>query len=146
MKITEEVFLVKLRSLSVSGYHLAMNYSIRKSEKRYQRKYYWILSVSVIKIYGRFFQNLWENFYGYISMFLHVQTRNYGEGWPPLPLFINRKKCPDFRKKRHSDCVRLWIKFSIQYVVLRVTTRKNSKIFPCRTFSPVFNEMFIEVP
>ena len=131
-------FLIKLRSLSVSGYHLAMNYSIRKSEKRYQRKYYWILSVSVIKIYGRF--------YGYISMFLHVQTRNYGEGWPPLPLFINRKKCPDFRKKRRSDCVRLWIKFSIQYVVLRVIRRKNSKIFPCRTFFPVFNKIFIEVP
>ena len=67
-------------------------------------------------------------------------------GWPPLPFFENRKKCPDFGKKGH-DCIHSWIKFSIQNVVLSVSRRKNSKVFPCGAFfSRHFDEMFIEVP
>ena len=57
----------------------------------------------------------------------------------------NRKKCPDFGKKG-PNCVHIWVTFSIQNVVSRVSRRKNSKIFHCRaTFSCVFDEMFIKV-
>ena len=39
--------------------------------------------------------------------------------------------------------VHLWVRFSIQNVVLRVSGRKNSKIFPCGvSFSCVFDEIF----
>ena len=48
-------------------------------------------------------------------------------------------------EKQGSDCAHLWIKFFIQNVILRVSRRKNSKMF---SFFLVFffAEMFIEVP
>ena len=51
-----------------------------------------------------------------------------------LPFFENRKKCPDFAEKG-PDSVHLWVKYSIQTVVLRVSGRKKSKIF---TAGPYF--------
>ena len=49
--------------------------------------------------------------------------------------------------KKSRGCVHLWVKFCIQNIVLGVSRRKNSKIFPCGAFySCVFNKMFIEVP
>ena len=60
-------------------------------------------------------------------------------------LFENQKTCPDFGKKG-PGCVHLWVKFSIQNVVLRISRRKISKMFPCgASFSCIFDEMFIEV-
>ena len=48
--------------------------------------------------------------------------------------------------KKVPDCACLWFKFSIQYVVLRVSRRKVSKMFPCgASASCVFDEMFVEV-
>ena len=47
---------------------------------------------------------------------------------PPLPFFENRK-CPYFGKKG-SDSVHLWVKFSIDNAVLRVSKRKTPKCFP----------------
>ena len=44
--------------------------------------------------------------------------------------FSNREKCPDFRKK-DPDCVHVWVKFSIQNVVLTVSSAQFSKMFPC---------------
>ena len=58
-------------------------------------------------------------------------------GRPPLPFFENRKKCPDFGKKG-PNCVHPWVESSIQNVVLGVSRRKSSKIFPCRAFFCVF--------
>ena len=94
----------------------------------------------------------------------HSQTLNYSGGGilmhiQPLTgaqlqgreeassvLFENRKKCPDFGEKG-PDCVHLWVKLSIQNVILRVCGRKNSKIFSCwDSFSCVFDKMFTEVP
>ena len=46
----------------------------------------------------------------------------------PLPLFENRRKFPDFGKKG-SNCVHPWVESSIQNVVLRVSRRKNSKVY-----------------
>ena len=61
-------------------------------------------------------------------------------------LFENRKKCPDFGKK-DPDYVHPWVKLSIQAVPLRVSSRKNFKMFACwGFFSCVFDEMFIEGP
>ena len=46
-------------------------------------------------------------------------------------LFENRKWCPDFGKKG-PGCVHLWANFPIQNTILRLSRRKNSKMFPCR--------------
>ena len=57
-----------------------------------------------------------------------------------LPLSENQKKCPDFWKK-DSDFVLLWVKFSIQTLIL------TPKYFPARPlFSGTFDEIYIEVP
>ena len=73
---------------------------------------------------------------------IHIQ----GEGRPPLRFLKTKENVLIFEKKG-LDCVHLWVKFSIQNVVLRVSSGKNSKIFPCgATFSGVFDEIFIEVP
>ena len=69
-------------------------------------------------------------------------------GRPPLPFFENRKKCPDFGKKS-PNCVYSRVESFIQNVVLKVSRRKSSKIFPCRFVFfcvCVFEEKFIEVP
>ena len=62
---------------------------------------------------------------------------------PPLPFFENRKKCPNFWKKRHyqTDSVYLWVKF--KNVVLRVSRRKKSKLFPVRPFFILFLTKFL---
>ena len=54
-------------------------------------------------------------------------------GRPPLPFFENKEKCPDFGKK-HPDCGHPWVKSAIQNVVLKVSKRKNSKIFSSGAF------------
>ena len=65
-----------------------------------------------------------------------VQLGRKGEVSPAL--FENRKKCP--------DCVHHWVKFSTQNVVLRVSRRKNVKMFSCGdSFVFCFDEMFIKV-
>ena len=53
--------------------------------------------------------------------------------------------CPDLGKKG-SNCVHPWVESSIQNVALRVSRRKNSKVFPCGVFFCVLDEKFIEVP
>ena len=68
------------------------------------------------------------------SLFLteHLRRRatrgGEGEGGDlPCPI-LKIKKCPNFRKKG-PDCVHPYVKFTIQYVVLRVSKRKSFKIF-----------------
>ena len=77
----------------------------------------------------------------------HWQTHSYEGGGRlrgvrlPLP-FKNQNNCPNF-----GDCVHLWVKFSIQNAVLRLSRREKSKILPCGAyFSCVFDKMFIEMP
>ena len=68
-----------------------------------------------------------------------------GGGLPSFFLKI-KKKCPDFRKKG-SDCVHPYIKFTIGNVVLRVSKRKNFDISACGAFfTRIFDEIFIGVP
>ena len=76
----------------------------------------------------------------------HLSARNYGgEGRPPRCPFENQKTSPDFGKKG-PDLVHLSVKFSIQNIVLRVSRRKNSKMYPCRTLFPcVFDKTFEHV-
>ena len=65
----------------------------------------------------------------------------WGEGGEASPaLFWKLKKVPWFWKKC-LDCVHPLVKFAIQIVALRVSKRKNSKIFPCRAF---FLDFFIK--
>ena len=72
-----------------------------------------------------------------------------GEGGRRVGLscpFLKIEKSPRFGEKV-LDCAHLCVKFSIQNRVLRVSRRKHSKIFLCRTFfSCIFDEMFILVP
>ena len=66
-----------------------------------------------------------------------------GEASPTL--FEHRKNFPDSWRK-DPDCVHHWAKFFIQNVVLGVSTRKNSKMFPYRaSFSRAFDEIFIQM-
>ena len=74
------------------------------------------------------FSRIFRHIQGYLGIFSHTHRRaTKGERGD---LFENRKKCPDFGKKG-PDCDHLWVKFSIQNIVLRVSRRKNSKMFPC---------------
>ena len=58
-------------------------------------------------------------------------------GRSPLPFFENQNKCSDFAKK-YPDCVHPYVKVAIQNVVLRVSKRKNSKIFPAGPYFLTF--------
>ena len=69
----------------------------------------------------------------------HIGTQlGGGEGRPPLPYLKIENKYPDFGKKGPADCVHLWVKFSIQNVVLRVPWRKNSRMLCCGLLFLVF--------
>ena len=85
-----------------------------------------------------------RDLYTYSATLTDVQLGGKVDASPAF--FKKRKNCPDFWKE-DLDCVHLWVKFSIQNVVLRVSRRKNSKMFPWRaSFSGVFEEIFIEEP
>ena len=65
-----------------------------------------------------------------------AQQREGGGGRPRLPFFENQKNCFDF-----GDCAHLWVKFSIQNIVLRLPRREKSKTLPCGAyFSCVFEK------
>ena len=57
-------------------------------------------------------------------------------------LFENQKRCSDFGNKS-LDCFNLWIRFSIQNVVLRVSRKKNPKCFPGGSLFLVFLICFL---
>ena len=64
----------------------------------------------------------------------------------PLHFFENRKKCPDFGKKG-SNCVHLWVNFSIENIVLRVSWSKIPKFYRYEVFSRSFlMKCFTEMP
>ena len=72
------------------------------------------------------------------------QVRSYGRGEAPTALFEIEKSVLVMGRKVLVGCVHFWVKFSIQNVVLRVSSRKISEMFPCRaSFSCAFDEMFI---
>ena len=80
---------------------------------------------------------------------IFYQARNYGGGkgrveggWVrggglPCP-FLKIEKSALILKKKGSNCVHPWAKSSIQNVVLRVSRRKSSKIFPAGPFFLAF--------
>ena len=47
--------------------------------------------------------------------------------------------------KKDRDWLHLWLKFSIQNVVLILSWKKNPECFSAGLFSCVFDKMFIEV-
>ena len=87
-------------------------------------------------------------FQGYLGIFRDIDAysstftdaQQGGRGEASTAVSENWKKCPGFRKKG-PDCAHLWVKFSIQSVVLRVSRKKISKMLPCGvSFSCVFDE------
>ena len=58
------------------------------------------------------------------------------------PFFKNWRKCPDFGKKS-PDFFHLWVKLSIQGVVLRISWRKNSNISLRGLFSLCFQTKYL---
>ena len=80
--------------------------------------------------------------------FLKIQARNLerggGVGDLPCP-FLKIAKYALILGKNIPDCIHFCVKFSILNVVLRVSRRKNFKMFPYGAFSLVFNEMFIKL-
>ena len=70
-------------------------------------------------VYSRIFWDI-QGYWCIFSRTLRRATKEEGE--VSHTLFENQKKCRDFWKKG-SDCAHLWVKFSIQNVVLRVSRR-----------------------
>ena len=71
-----------------------------------------------------------------VEMHRHA-TKGDGAGgrWGVLScLFWKSKKVPWFFWKKGLDSFHFWIKYSIENVFLRVSWRKNSKIFPAGPF------------
>ena len=89
------------------------------------------------------FSRILRNIQGYWCILIHThwQATKGREGGRGLPYpFLKISKMLWFWEKG-PDCVHLWIKFSIQNVVLRVSRRKNSNMLPCRTFFSCFWQM-----
>ena len=97
------------------------------------------------------FSIIFRHIQGYWCIFSHTHRRatrvgmGWGVGWGggsgrlPLIFLKIEKMCPDFWKKG-PDCVHLWIKFSIQNVVLRASRRKSTKLFPVGSLFLLFSK------
>ena len=68
-----------------------------------------------------------------------------GRGGALPCLFLKIAKSALILGKKGPDIVVLWVKFSIENVVLRVSRRKTEDFWGL-FFSCVLNEMFFEVP
>ena len=67
-------------------------------------------------------------------------------GGLPYPFLKSKESALILEKNALIVCI-LYVTFTIQNVVLRVSKRKNFKIFPCGAFfSDIFDEIFIRVP
>ena len=83
---------------------------------------------------------LWNNFINHffciwsIKSDAQLEVKGGGLSCP----FLKIEKCGLILKKKGPDSVYLWVKFSIQNLVLRVSRRKNSKCFPCWVFCSCF--------
>ena len=70
-----------------------------------------------------------------------------GEGGGSLPCpFLKIGKSTLVLGGKSPNCAHCWVESSILNVVLRVSRRKSSKIFPYGVLFSVFDERFIEVP
>ena len=73
-----------------------------------------------------------------------------GGGWEengglPCCFFSKIKKSAPILVRNGRDCVHFWVQFSIQILVLRVSRRKISQIFPC-FFSCVLTKRLSRCP
>ena len=76
----------------------------------------------------------------------HFGCATRGEGGRPPPALSWKVKKVLWFWKKGPDCVHLWVKFSIQNVVLTVSRRKKSQTFPCEAFfCSVFDKILIQV-
>ena len=66
---------------------------------------------------------------------LHLQARNEGEEGGGLPCpFLKIEKVALILEKKDPNCVHPWVESPIQNVVLKVSRRKSSRIFPAGPF------------
>ena len=90
-----------------------------------------VAGLNQIQVFFCEYCNIFKNNFFYRPPFRRA-TKGGGVR-PPLPFFKNHKKCPNFGKKG-PDSDHLWVKFSVQNAVLRVSRRKTSKISPSGAF------------
>ena len=69
---------------------------------------------------------------------LIISSAQLGGGRSSLP-FLKIEKSVLISEKKRLDCIHLWVKLSIQNVVLRRLRRKTPKFFPVAFLSCVFN-------
>ena len=55
-----------------------------------------------------------------------------------FPFFFWQSEKVSWFSKIGLNCVHLWVESSVQNLVLRVSRKKSSKMFPCKSFSLVF--------
>ena len=87
---------------------------------------------SIIRtVYSSIFSRMFRHNLGYWCIISDTHRRAIrGRREASPALFENLKKCHGFEKKG-PDGVYFWNKFLIQNVILRVSRRKNSKMFFC---------------
>ena len=86
-------------------------------------------------VYSSIFKDIFRDIDAYSTTRTSAQLRGRGEASPVL--FENRKRYPDFAKKG-LDYFHFWVKFFIENIILKVSRRKNSKMFPCEAFFVAF--------
>ena len=75
------------------------------------------------------YSSIFKDIQAHSGILMHIQPHSHGcnqggEGRPPLLSLKTARKCPNFGKKG-PNCVNLWVKSSIQNVVLGVCRRKK---------------------
>ena len=103
----------------------------------------WICKISIFRAltyseqFIQVFSRIWRDIQGYWCIFSCNLGQRRGFSYP----FWKSKRCPNLRKKR-PDCFNVWVKFSIENIVLKVSRRKMFKIFLCGAFFVVFLTCF----
>ena len=96
---------------------------------------------------------LLKGFQGYLGIFrdidahsaTHMHATRGKRGGLPCHFWKSQKE--SWFWKEGLDCVHLWVEFFIQNVVLKVSTSKISKMFPCgASFSCVFDKCLLKCP
>ena len=97
-----------------------------------------IIYIQSSSIVRTVYSSISKDIQGYWCLFRHTHRHAVrGRGKISPAIFENWKKCPDFSKKVPKN-VELWVIIPIQNLVIRVSTRRNSKMFPYGSLFLVF--------
>ena len=70
-------------------------------------------------------------------LYIYIYIRRATSGGVGVEVGRGQGGCP-YLEEKGPNCVYPWIQSSIQHVILRVSRRKSSKIFPSEAFFLVF--------